>query len=69
MQTLQIEVVLTLDAAEVNTILASLGKHPFDQISQLIEKIKQQGDPQVSKFLEKQMAAQRVEPVPAQPAE
>ena len=37
---------LELTVHEVNTILASLGKHPFEQISTLISKIKQQGDPQ-----------------------
>ena len=39
-----IKLELTVD--EVNTILRSLGKHPFDEIAQLIVKIKQQGDPQ-----------------------
>jgi hypothetical protein len=37
---------LELTVEEVNTILRSLGKHPFDEIAQLIVKIKQQGDPQ-----------------------
>jgi hypothetical protein len=39
-----IKLELTVD--EVNVILRSLGKHPFDEIAQLIVKIKQQGDPQ-----------------------
>jgi hypothetical protein len=39
-----IKLELTID--EVNTILRSLGKHPFDEIAQLVVKIKQQGDPQ-----------------------
>lgn len=39
---------LELTVAEVNAILASLGKHPFDQIAALISKIKQQGDVQVT---------------------
>ena len=37
---------LELTVEEVNTILRSLGKHPFDEIAALIVKIKQQGDPQ-----------------------
>ena len=36
---------LTLD--EVNMILRSLGKHPFDEIAALIGKIKTQGEAQV----------------------
>ena len=39
---------LELTVQEVNTILASLGKHPFDQIAALISKIKQQGDAQLT---------------------
>jgi hypothetical protein len=42
-QTIKLE--LTID--EVNAILGSLGKHPFDQIFQLINKIQQQGSAQV----------------------
>jgi CII-binding regulator of phage lambda lysogenization HflD len=42
------EIKLTLTVEEVNTILASLGKHPFDQIAALIQKIKVQGEPQVA---------------------
>ena len=38
---------LTLDVNEVNAILRSLGKHPFDEIVSLITKIKAQGEPQV----------------------
>ena len=41
------EINLTLTVEEVNTILASLGKHPFIEIAQLIVKIKTQGDAQV----------------------
>ena len=39
---------LELTVQEVNTILASLGKHPFVEIAELITKIKQQGDAQVA---------------------
>ena len=41
------EIKLTLTVDEVNVILASLGKHPFDQIAALVQKIKAQGEPQV----------------------
>jgi hypothetical protein len=37
---------LTID--EVNMILRSLGKHPFEEIANLIGKIKAQGEPQVA---------------------
>ena len=42
---LTIKLELTLD--EVNAILASLGKHPFEAIFQLVNKIQQQGGEQV----------------------
>lgn len=38
---------LELTVAEVNMILASLGKHPFVEVNNLIAKIKTQGDAQV----------------------
>lgn len=47
---------LDLTIEEVNTILRSLGKHPFDEIANLIVKIKQQGEPQVAE-LQKQLEA------------
>ena len=37
---------LELEISEVNMILAVLGKHPFEEVVQLISKIKTQGDPQ-----------------------
>ena len=40
-----IKLELTLD--EANAILASLGKHPFDQIAALINKIQAQAVPQL----------------------
>ena len=45
---------LELDVNEVNTILRLLGKHPFDEVVNLIIKIKQQGEPQVAE-LQKQL--------------
>jgi hypothetical protein len=49
---------LTID--EVNMILRSLGKHPFDEIAAIIMKIKAQGEPQaeeIAKQLESSKAA------------
>ena len=40
---------LELSLDEVNTILASLGKHPFENIFQLINKIQAQGSSQLPK--------------------
>ena len=39
---------LELTIGEVNNILRSLGKHPFEEISALILKIQTQGNPQAS---------------------
>ena len=39
---------IELTVAEINTILASLGKHPFVEIASLITNIKNQGDAQVA---------------------
>jgi CHASE3 domain sensor protein len=44
-QPVTIKLELTID--EVNAILASLGKHPFESIFQLVNKIQQQGSAQV----------------------
>lgn len=52
---------LELEVQEVNTILRSLGKHPFDEIASLITKVKQQGEAQLAE-------QQAAEPAP-QPAE
>ena len=39
---------LELEVQEVNLVLRSLGKHPFDEIASLITKIKQQGEAQLA---------------------
>jgi hypothetical protein len=44
--TLQLE----LTVAEINVILRSLGKHPFDEIAMLIQKIKSQGEAQLKEM-------------------
>ena len=56
------EITLNLTVEEVNGILASLGKQPFDAVSALIVKIKQQGEAQIQ-------ASQAAEPVAAEPVE
>lgn len=39
---------LELEVNEVNLVLRSLGKHPFDEIAALIGKIKTQGEAQLA---------------------
>ena len=41
---------IELTLAEVNEILRSLGKHPFEEIAALIQKIKQQGEVQLAEM-------------------
>lgn len=48
---------LELNIDEVNTILRTLGKHPFEEVVMLIQKIKSQGDPQAAELLKQQEAA------------
>jgi hypothetical protein len=38
---------LELTVNEINVILRSLGKHPFEEIAALIQKIKNQGETQL----------------------
>lgn len=39
---------IELTVTETNIILRSLGKHPFDEIAALIQKIKEQGEAQLA---------------------
>jgi hypothetical protein len=39
---------LELSVEECNMILRVLGKHPFEEVVSVINKIKQQGEPQVA---------------------
>ena len=55
---------LNLELEEVNLILRSLGKHPFDEIAQLINKIQQQGEAQIK--LQQAVAAAE-QPAPVEP--
>lgn len=41
---------LELTVPEVNVILRSLGKHPFEEIAALISKIKAQGETQLAEL-------------------
>jgi hypothetical protein len=54
---------LELNVAEVNAILRSLGKHPFDEIAALIAKIKGQGEAQLA-----ELQAQQPQEAPAEEA-
>ena len=49
---------LELEINEVNMILAVLGKHPFEEVANLVVKIKQQGDPQAEAIVAAHVAAQ-----------
>lgn len=52
---------LELTVMEVNAILRSLGKHPFDEIAALIGKIKGQGESQVQEIVQAAQAGQPAE--------
>lgn len=52
---------LDLEVQEVNLVLRSLGKHPFDEIASLITKIKQQGEAQLAEQEKAQAAAPAAE--------
>jgi hypothetical protein len=51
---------LELTVEEVNVVLRTLGKHPFEEVVALINNIKQQGDPQ-AEALAKAAEAQATE--------
>jgi hypothetical protein len=57
---------LDLEVQEVNAILRSLGRHPFDEIAALVAKIKQQGDEQLQA---QEAEAAKNAPADAAPAE
>ena len=50
-----IKLELTID--EVNMVLRTLGKHPFEEVVALVGKIKSQGDPQVDALIAAEQAA------------
>jgi hypothetical protein len=41
------EIKLTFTLEEVNTILASLGKQPYEAVFTIVEKIKEEATPQI----------------------
>ena len=48
---------LELAVEETNMILRTLGKHPFEEVVALVNKIKQQGEPQVAAMKPKEEPA------------
>ena len=48
MENPEITVELTLN--EINMILASLGKHPFDEVVALVSKIREQGEARIKEL-------------------
>ena len=48
---------LELSVDECNMILRVLGKHPFEEVVAVINKIKSQGEPQVQAMAEAEKAA------------
>ena len=60
---MNIKLELTID--EVNTILRTLGKHPFEEVVALVQKIKSQGDPQVDEIVKAQQAEAAAAELPA----
>lgn len=47
---------LTID--EVNVVLASLGKQPFEAVAGVIQKVQEQAGPQVNAIVEQQKQKQ-----------
>ena len=54
---------IELSLEDVNKILASLGKHPFDEIVELIGKIRLQGEEQIKALQEAEAATETSEEV------
>jgi hypothetical protein len=52
-----IKLELTID--EVNMILRVLGKHPFEEVVTMVQKIKEQGDPQAEAIIAAAQEAQQ----------
>lgn len=53
---------LELTVSEINVILRSLGKHPFDEVVALIQKIKDQGESQLAEMVQAQQAGSPEQP-------
>lgn len=50
MENQDVAIKIDLTVNEVNVILRSLGKHPFEEIAALIQKIKTQGEAQLAEL-------------------
>lgn len=61
------ELKFELSVEEANTILRVLGKHPFDEVVTLIQKIKSQGEVQVAELAKQAEEAKEAEAALAQP--
>lgn len=48
-----------LSVAEVNIVLRSLGKHPFEEIAALVQKIREQGEAQLAEIQATAAAAEQ----------
>ena len=46
------DLTIELTLTEINMILASLGKHPFDEVVALMSKIREQGEVQIKALQE-----------------
>lgn len=61
------ELKFELSVEEANTILRVLGKHPFDEVVTLIQKIKSQGEVQVAELAKQAEEAKEAEVAMTQP--
>jgi len=57
------EIKLTFTLEEVNVILASLGKQPYEAVFTLVEKIKQEATPQIKENDDINIAKEELEEV------
>ena len=62
-----IKLELTVD--EVNVILRTLAKHPFEEVIGMITKIKEQGEPQVAAMVKAAEESAANPSAPAQPGQ
>ena len=60
---MNIKLELTVD--ECNMILRVLGKHPFEEVVAVINRIKQQGEPQVAEMAKAEEEAKAKAELPA----
>lgn len=51
------KIVLTLTVGEINKILAIISKYPFEEVSHLIGRIHEEGQPQINKVIADLQAA------------